>query len=185
MGKIKALVTGGSGFLGQHLLRQLVDTGKYEAFSFDIREGPSKVPGVEFIQGDLRSLASVEGAIKGMEVVFHVATAAPTGAGALNKALMDGVNVEGTKNVIAACQAHGVKKLIYTSSASGQAGVKGLGASRGMVAASGPGIRQRFMTHTDCDRFRQSWCVGNLGLMTFSTFHVPRSHLQLCLMDGR
>ncbi len=53
-----------------------------------------------------------------MDVVFHCATAAPTGAGALNKALMDGVNVTGTRNIVAACQACKVKKLVSTSSAS-------------------------------------------------------------------
>ena len=68
--------------------------------------------------GDLRKAEQVAEACKGMEVVFHCATAAPTGSGALNKGLMDGVNVEGTRNIVAGCQAAGVKKLVSTSSAS-------------------------------------------------------------------
>ena len=68
--------------------------------------------------GDLRKVDQVKEACKGVEVVFHCATAAPTGAGALNKELMDGVNVEGTRNVITACHANGVKRLVATSSAS-------------------------------------------------------------------
>lgn len=115
--KIKCLVTGGAGFLGRHIVQQLVDSGKYQVVVFDIRplEG---FKGVVTIVGDLRKPSDVQGAVEGCEVVFHVATAAPTGSNALNLALMDGVNVKGTQNVIDACIQHKVSKLIYTSSAS-------------------------------------------------------------------
>jgi sterol-4alpha-carboxylate 3-dehydrogenase (decarboxylating) len=53
-----------------------------------------------------------------MDVVFHVATAAPTAANAHNEALMSAVNVGGTQNIVDACVACGVPRLIYTSSAS-------------------------------------------------------------------
>jgi nucleoside-diphosphate-sugar epimerase len=61
----------------------------------------------------------VEAAVAGVDVVVHVATATPTSENALNKQLMDDVNVKGTANVVAACKAHGVAALVYTSSASG------------------------------------------------------------------
>lgn len=51
-------------------------------------------------------------ATKHMDVVFHCATAAPTGANALNNGLMYSVNVEGTRNVIEACIANSVSKLV-------------------------------------------------------------------------
>jgi hypothetical protein len=54
----------------------------------------------------------------GMEVVFHCATMAPSAENATSKALAYAVNVRGTENVIQACQAEGVPKLVYTSSAS-------------------------------------------------------------------
>lgn len=112
----KALVTGGSGFVGQHLVQQLVDTGKYDVVVFDVRDnGKSPVP---VITGDLRNLDTVVEATKGVDVVFHVATAAPTGQNALNNQLMHSVNVDGTGNVIKACAVNGVKKLVYTSSSS-------------------------------------------------------------------
>ena len=53
-----------------------------------------------------------------MDVVFHTATASPTAANAHNHALMRSVNVDGTRNVVEACVAAGVKRLVYTSSAS-------------------------------------------------------------------
>ena len=115
--KIKCLVTGGAGFLGRHIVRQLVESSKFEVCVFDIRplEG---FEGVSTFVGDLRKPEDVQQAVTGCEVVFHVATAAPTGTNALNLALMEGVNIKGTRNVIDACVTLGVKKLVYTSSAS-------------------------------------------------------------------
>lgn len=54
----------------------------------------------------------------GMDCVFHVATAAPTAHNAHNRELMRAVNVDGTANVVDACAAAGVPRLVYTSSAS-------------------------------------------------------------------
>ncbi len=53
-----------------------------------------------------------------MDCVFHVATAAPTAHNAHNQELMRAVNVDGTINVVEACAAAGVPRLVYTSSAS-------------------------------------------------------------------
>ena len=54
----------------------------------------------------------------GCDVVFHCATAAPAAANTADRALMHAVNVAGTRNVIDACMAGGVRRLVYTSSAS-------------------------------------------------------------------
>ncbi len=51
-------------------------------------------------------------AIAGVDVVFHCATATPTGENAINRQLMQSVNVDGTQNVIAACVQHKVKHLV-------------------------------------------------------------------------
>lgn len=116
MAKLKALVTGGAGFLGQHIVQQLIDTGKYDVFIFDIRDtGTARAP---VIVGDLRKHDQVASAVKGKDIVFHCATAAPTGENSLNNELMHSVNVDGTTNVINACMDCGVPNLVFTSSAS-------------------------------------------------------------------
>jgi sterol-4alpha-carboxylate 3-dehydrogenase (decarboxylating) len=113
--KRKALVTGGNGFLGQHLVRQLVSSGLYEVTVLDIRDtGDSAAHAVRV--ADLRDAAAVATAVAGQDVVFHCATAAPTGANALNNQLMYSVNVDGTRNVIAACKQHGVTRLVSAGS---------------------------------------------------------------------
>lgn len=117
--KLLALVVGGAGFVGGHVVQQLLDAGKYAVRVFDIRPVSGQPPGaVESVVGDIRKLDDVVAATAGVDVVFHVATAAPTGENSLNKALMDAVNVKGTEHVLEACRRAGVRRLVYTSSAS-------------------------------------------------------------------
>jgi sterol-4alpha-carboxylate 3-dehydrogenase (decarboxylating) len=110
---------GGSGFLGKRLVQQLLETGMYDVWIFDVVAPSPAVPGAHFITGDLTSPESVREACVGKDVVFHVATAAPTAQNAASaKALMQAVNVDGARNVIRACEGCQVKRLIVTSSAS-------------------------------------------------------------------
>lgn len=63
--KTKCLVTGGNGFLGQHLVAQLANSGEYEVTVFDIRPPVIPFPGVKYITGDLTKEADVDAACKG------------------------------------------------------------------------------------------------------------------------
>jgi nucleoside-diphosphate-sugar epimerase len=91
------------------------------------------------------SLQDVDAAVAGVDVVVHVATATPTSENALNKQLMDDVNVKGTQHVISACKKHGVRNMVYTSSASGgglaplQGGGEGVGVC-GCVSGARGGV---------------------------------------------
>jgi nucleoside-diphosphate-sugar epimerase len=71
--------------------------------------------GVECVRGDLRDAEATRAACAGMDVVFHVAGAAGVW-GPWNHYY--GINVLGTRNVIAGCRAHGVPRLVFTSSPS-------------------------------------------------------------------
>lgn len=114
----KALVIGGAGFLGTHVVQQLIDSGRYSVRVFDIRS--CSVSGVDMRVGDIRKVEDVVAACEGVDVVVHVATATPTSENALNKQLMDDVNVKGTANVVEACKRNNISSLVYTSSASGR-----------------------------------------------------------------
>ncbi|KAI8468430.1 MAG: 3-beta hydroxysteroid dehydrogenase/isomerase family-domain-containing protein [Monoraphidium minutum] len=117
MPKGVALVVGGAGFLGRHIAAQLLDSRGYSAVRvFDIR--PCGLEGADERVGDLRDAAAVQEAVRGVDVVIHVATATPTSENSLNRQLMDDVNVTGLEHVISACRAAGVRRLVYTSSAS-------------------------------------------------------------------
>jgi sterol-4alpha-carboxylate 3-dehydrogenase (decarboxylating) len=112
-----ALVTGGAGFLGRHLVEALLADGRYGIVRvFDVR--PSPDARVQTVVGDLRDPASIGAAVRGADVVFHCATASPAAESAANRKLMMTVNVGGTRNVIDAVIAAGVPRLVFTSSAS-------------------------------------------------------------------
>ena len=112
---MKILVTGGGGFLGQALCRGLVERGHAVA-SFNRGHYPELDGlGVRQLRGDLADRDAVLAAMRGMDAVFH--NAAKAGAwGPYDD--YHRANVVGTDNVIAACRAHGVGRLVYTSTPS-------------------------------------------------------------------
>ena len=112
---MKALVTGGGGFLGRYVVQQLLDRGD-EVIAFSRGDYPdlSKM-GAHLVRGDLQDAEAIRAACAGVDTVFHVASM--TGYWGPWDAFY-GANVVGTENIIAACKAQGVPKLVYTSTPS-------------------------------------------------------------------
>ena len=112
---MKALVTGGGGFLGQAIVRALVRRGAdVHSFSRSQYDALTQL-GVTQHRGSLADTAAIAAAIQGLDVVFHVA-AKPGIWGDYRE--YHQTNVLGTQSVIAACRQQGVQKLVYTSSPS-------------------------------------------------------------------
>jgi dihydroflavonol-4-reductase len=112
---MKILVTGATGFIGSHLVERLVARG-YDLrvlvrSSSDLRR--LRGLGLELAYGDVRDCWAVREAVKGVEVVYHL-------AGVMRdwgpRQLFLEVNVGGTENVCQACVAEGVARLVHTSS---------------------------------------------------------------------
>jgi nucleoside-diphosphate-sugar epimerase len=112
---MNALVTGGGGFLGGAIVRRLVARGD-AVRSLSRGDYPAlRELGVEQVRGDLGDPEAVARAVDGCAVVFHVAAKAGIWG---PYAEYHRSNVEGTRNVIAACRAGGVGRLVFTSSPS-------------------------------------------------------------------
>ncbi len=112
---MRILVTGGGGFLGQALCRGLVARG-HDVVSFNRGHYPELAAlGVGQVRGDLADADAVGHAVAGVDAVFH--NAAKAGAWGSYDSYFQ-ANVVGTRNVIAACRAHGVGRLVYTSTPS-------------------------------------------------------------------
>jgi nucleoside-diphosphate-sugar epimerase len=112
---MKALVTGGGGFLGKALVRKLLDRG-WSVQALNRGEYPDlEVLGVTTFQGDIADYDSVYRAAKGCDIVFH--TAANAGVWGPYEEYYQ-PNVLGTKNVIDACKQLEIPKLVFTSSPS-------------------------------------------------------------------
>ena len=112
---MKVLVTGGSGFLGTALCRALRARGD-EVTSFQRSFYPElENIGVRQVLGDLVDAQAVLRACAGQEAVLH--NAAKAGAWGSYQSYFD-ANVRGTEHVLAACRAHGIGKLVHTSTPS-------------------------------------------------------------------
>ena len=112
---MKVLVTGGAGFLGQALCRALLAQG-HEVSSFQRSYSPAlEAMGVRQVRGDLADAGAVHGAFAGQDAIFH--NAAKAGAWGSHASYFD-ANVTGTRNVLAAIRAHGIGRLVYTSTPS-------------------------------------------------------------------
>lgn len=113
-----ALVTGGSGFVGQRLVEMLVERGSTRVVSFDIAPTPKDAricAQIEYVQGDLTNPQQVQDACRGVECVFHIA--ALVGPYFPADKYVE-VNYEGTLNVLAAVKALDIKKIVMSSSPS-------------------------------------------------------------------
>ncbi|MFJ8333065.1 NAD-dependent epimerase/dehydratase family protein [Streptomyces sp. NPDC094437] len=112
---MKVLVTGGSGFLGQEICRQLVARG---IVTSSLSRRPSAALerlGVRQHRGDLADLDAVGVAVAGCDAVLHNAALAGVSGPAVPYLA---TNVLGTRHIIAACRTHGVRTLVHTSTAS-------------------------------------------------------------------
>jgi len=111
------LVTGGAGFFGRVLVRRLLDEG-YQVRVLDLAAHRDLDARAELMQGDLRDRVFVARAVQGVGTVFHGASMihlSGVASTATRQRVFD-VNVGGTENMIAACRAAGVPRLVYTSS---------------------------------------------------------------------
>ena len=112
---MKVLVTGGSGFLGINLIRYLRTKGVDEIRVLDIADFdyPEKSePWLKFLKGDVRDVAAVEKSVEGCDVVVHCAAALPL----YSEHDIYTTEVDGCRNVLAACRKFGCDRMIQISS---------------------------------------------------------------------
>lgn len=112
---MKALVTGGGGFLGKRVVELLLEAGHEVRFMARGSYPEVEALGAEGFVADLRDPEAVLTATQGVDTVFHIASKA--GFWGPREAFY-ATNVLGTEHVIAAARACGVKRLIYTSTPS-------------------------------------------------------------------
>ena len=113
---MKVFVTGATGFLGAHVARVLAEQGAELRLLVRQTSDLRNLEGLKAdrVTGDLRSPASLEKAISGCEVVFHVA--ADYRLWVRDPEQMYRSNVEGTRALLEAARKNGVRRIVYTSS---------------------------------------------------------------------
>jgi UDP-glucose 4-epimerase len=160
------LVTGGLGYIGANVVHDLLDRG-WRVRIFDnfyrcdraVAASLAELDRVEVIEGDVRYANAVEGAMRGVETVVHLA------AVCLNKSISDpteslDVNLLGTQNVYDAAARASVRRIIYASSASVYGNPKSLP-----------------MYETDMPAPITPYCIAKLAGEHLLSFYAQRSKL--------
>jgi UDP-N-acetylglucosamine/UDP-N-acetyl-alpha-D-glucosaminouronate 4-epimerase len=118
-----ALVTGGGGFIGSHLVDALlaagVKTRVLDNFATGRRANLAHVAGeIEIVEGDIQSYERVSKAVKGCDAVFHQAALPSVPRSIQDPLTSNATNVIGTLNVLLAARDHDVRRVVYASSSS-------------------------------------------------------------------
>jgi len=118
----RVAVTGGAGFIGSHLVDQLVEAGKevvvIDDFSSGSRENLKahyKNPVVKILEGDVRHLPSLERAFREVDIVYHLATHCVR-LSLTEPQVNHEINATGTLNALLAAKSCGVRRFVYCSS---------------------------------------------------------------------
>lgn len=106
------LVTGGTGFLGRHLVQQLVKGGRQVRVLARAGSDRTGLDGVEFVEGDITDRAALEAALDGVQRVFHVAAEVRDGQPA---ELYDSVNHRAVETFLELASARHVERFVHTS----------------------------------------------------------------------
>jgi UDP-glucose 4-epimerase len=118
---MRTLITGGSGFIGSHLVDQLLNKGievkVYDNFTSGNLKNLANVKSkIEIIQADIRSLDTLIASMQGVDCVFHLAALTAVSQSVADPILTHEINVTGTLNVLWASLKAGVSRVVIASS---------------------------------------------------------------------
>jgi nucleoside-diphosphate-sugar epimerase len=119
----KVLVTGGGGFIGSHLVDRLLGDGNevrvLDNFATGHRANLAEViDEVELIEGDVQSYERAHNAVRGCELVFHIAALPSVPRSIQDPLTSTASNVTGTLNILLAARDEGVRRVVFASSSS-------------------------------------------------------------------
>jgi UDP-glucose 4-epimerase len=118
---MKALVTGGAGFIGHHLVRALVQRGDEVHVLDDLSSGhisrlDAILDRITFIEGSILEPQALDRAMTGVDVVFHEAALASVAKSITDPRLTNEVNVVGTIELMRAASRRGVRRVVFAGS---------------------------------------------------------------------
>ena len=118
---MRALVTGGAGFIGSNIIRLLTEKGAavvaYDNLSTGYLKNLAPFSQVDFVEGDVTELDKLKKAMRGCDTVFHLAASIGNAKSIAFPREDSRINVLGTLNVAEAVRENGVKAVVYSSSA--------------------------------------------------------------------
>ena len=171
------LVTGGGGFIGSHLVDELMARGRpvrvFDDFSTGLRSNLDHLRGrIEIVEGTLTDPEAVARAVKGAKVVYHLGALASVARSVENPAGSHAACATGTLNVLDAARRNGVKRVVYAASSSAYGGASGEGGQREdqPVAAKSPYAAAKLAGELYMQAFAHTYGLETVRLRFFNIF---------------
>jgi len=171
-----ALVTGGAGFIGGHLVERLVADGWRVRVLDDFSTGRDvNLAGVareiELLRGDIRDTDLLPHALRGVEVVFHQAAMASVPRSVAEPIRTNSVNVDGTLGVLEAARHAGVRRVVYAASSSAYGDTPVLPKIETMPAAPlSPYALQKYVGEVYCRLYTELYGLETVALRYFNVY---------------
>lgn len=171
-----ALVTGGAGFIGSHLVDRLLETGwrvrLLDDFSSGREANLAHLDGsAELLRGDLRDRALLERALAGVEVVFHQGAVPSVPRSVAEPERTHSVNATGTLGVLEASRAAGVRRVVFASSSSAYGDTPVLPKIESMPPCPlSPYALQKYAGERYCQLYHRLYGLETVALRYFNVY---------------
>ena len=170
---MRALVTGGAGFIGSHIVDRLLEEGWDVRVLDNLYTGDinNVNPKAEFIQGDIRDIATCLTVMQDVEVVFHQAAIPAVPRSIRMPVMTNSVNVDGTLQVLDVAHKVGVRRVVYASSSSVYGDTAKLPKVENMPALPlSPYAVQKLAGEGYCSVFHKVYGLETVALRYFNVF---------------
>jgi UDP-N-acetylglucosamine/UDP-N-acetyl-alpha-D-glucosaminouronate 4-epimerase len=169
------LVTGGAGFIGSHLVEELVRRGErvrvVDSLITGKRQNLSHVPAVDFMEGDLADPEIAQCAVKGMDYVLHQAAIPSVPRSVEDPITSNRANIDASLNVLVAARDAGVKRVVYAGSSSAYGNTPTLPKVETMPTAPlSPYALQKLVAEQYCRMFTDLYGLETVTIRYFNVF---------------
>ena len=169
------LVTGGAGFIGSHLVEELLRRGEHvrvvDSLVTGKRANLAHLKGVEFLEGDLADISVAHRAAKGVEVVLHQAAIPSVPRSVEDPVTSNRANVDGSLNLLVAARDAGVRRVVYAGSSSAYGDTPVLPKVETMPTAPlSPYALQKLVAEDYCRMFTRLYGLETVTTRYFNVF---------------
>jgi nucleoside-diphosphate-sugar epimerase len=171
-----ALVTGGAGFIGGHLVEGLLAAGWSVRVIDDLSTGSERnlaqaMDRIEFTRGDIRDGDVLKRVMEGAEVVFHQAAMASVPRSVAMPVLTNSINIDGTLLVLETARQSGVRRVVYAASSSAYGDTEVLPKVETLPATPlSPYALQKYTGEVYCRLYRELYGLETVSLRYFNIF---------------
>ncbi len=169
------LVTGGAGFIGSHLVEELVRRGErvrvVDNLSTGKRQNITHLSSVELVEGDLADLEVARRAVGGIDYVLHQAAIPSVPRSVQDPITSNRANIDGSLNILVAARDAGVKRLVYAGSSSAYGDTPTLPKIETMPTAPlSPYALQKLVAEQYCQMFTRLYGLETVTIRYFNVF---------------